>query len=119
MAWLSTGTVDAKDRLTEPEGAFVRTDGAVIANSVSDLVDGTLDNPINLDEDGALHETPARTGTRADGTATGSDCSGWTSNEGSFVSTFGLPGETDESWTNEAVDTCGGLSTFYCFETRP
>ncbi|MCS7029533.1 MAG: hypothetical protein NZ519_12290, partial [Bacteroidia bacterium] len=40
-------------------GNFVRLDGVVVANGWADLTDGTLDAPINVDENGATVPVPA------------------------------------------------------------
>ncbi|MCP3974444.1 MAG: hypothetical protein GY720_08120, partial [bacterium] len=52
-AWLSTSTVDAKDRLTEPAGVFTRAvSGTKVADDIADLTDGNIDNAILDDEFG-------------------------------------------------------------------
>ncbi len=40
VAWLSTSTVNAKDRLTPGSGPFVNTSGDKIADDIFDLTDG-------------------------------------------------------------------------------
>ena len=49
VAWLSTSTVDAVDRLTA-SGPFVRASdpSTIIADDIADLTDGSLDNPVAL-----------------------------------------------------------------------
>jgi cysteine-rich repeat protein len=49
-AWLSDGTSAPTTRFTRSSNAYVLVDGTVIADSYTDLTDGTLDNPIALTE---------------------------------------------------------------------
>lgn len=113
IAWLSTSTVNAKDRLTRGSGPFVRaSDGAIIANNIDDLIDGSLSRAIELDETGAPTDPAGPpgdpsassgfgrlvwTGTLRDGTRAvyvdaihtegNYQCNDWTASEGSFAET--------------------------------
>jgi hypothetical protein len=80
VAWLSTSSVDARDRVTA-NGPFKRVDAYTVAGSEADLTDGSLDTSIHVYENGTyVVGTPEiATGTVADGTASGIDCAGWTS----------------------------------------
>src|SRR5262245_59197581 len=51
-AWLSDSTTDARDRLTQATVPYIRVDGIQIADGFQDLVDGSLDAPINVTEQG-------------------------------------------------------------------
>jgi len=143
-AWLSTEEVNAKDRLTPGSGPFLAINGVIIANSIRDLTDGSLQAPIILDELGLpivhtnirdrpkeevtswrRYHTTIWTGTRSDGTAQeGQNCNGWAHYE-----------DTDEpnyATVGEVCDDCVGRSTFggslgcnwrtrshlYCFSVR-
>src|SRR5262249_21678466 len=71
-AWLSTSTVNAKDRLAGARG-WVRTDGLPFADTIADIVSGKILYPIRLDERGAdlptaLGQVFVATGTDPDGT---------------------------------------------------
>lgn len=117
-AYLSTSTVDARDRLPTT-GRFVRVTGEVIANDKADLLDGTLAGSILFDETGT-ERTPNRawTGTAANGTAIASTtCTDWTL--GTTTSVAGLIGDaggTDQTWTNLQNSGCGGTQRLYCIE---
>ena len=100
---------------------FNRLDGVVVADSWLDLVDGTLDAPIVIDEYGDLiGDVPVFTNTTIFGTpiSLDTDCEGWTTID-FFSKTYqGTSGETDERWTDylpnpTGCDTNGHL---YCFE---
>lgn len=118
VAWLSTSAVDARDRLTEPGGqGFVRTDGAVVATSIADLTDGSIQNPINRDEsDVGVPAGYPWTGSDADGTVyTGaSTCSNWTSTAGTGMQA--RSDLTDSRWTGWVLSSCAGDKPLYCFE---
>ena len=51
--WLVPGAQAPATRFTQSVIPYVRTDGAVVANNWADLTDGTIQNPINVDEFGS------------------------------------------------------------------
>ena len=116
-AWLSTSAVNAKDRISD--GVYVRIDGLPIASSKADLLDGTIVNPIRLDENGniVLFAFFAWTGTKADGTAELTTCNNWTS---SVVGEQGATGHTNQTlsgWTaHNPIIVCSIGEYLYCFE---
>ncbi len=92
-----------------------------IADDWDDLVDGSLDAPIDRSELGnTLPGTPsAWTGTLADGTPSGSgSCLGWTSGSGAETGTRGLSNAADPSWSQVPGETrsCDSAFYLYCFE---
>ena len=121
VAWLSTSSVDAKDRLpTGPgPGKYVRATGsmAVIADDDMDLLDFLpLDSPILLTETGATISPPRTwTGTFPDGSLWNASfaCGAWADAAG-----FGLVGFSlsSASWTFDTSVLCSALSRLYCFE---
>lgn len=122
VAWLSTSTVDARDRLTPGSGPFVRAadTGTVIANDIADLTDGTLQNAILLAADGGLPLFPDTwTGTGSDGTeaTTSNTCNDWTSSSGSLWGEAGANDHTGISWTDYGSGGCANTNqNLYCFE---
>ncbi len=127
VAWISTSTVNAKDRLTPGSGPFVNTKrptSEMIANDIADLTDGTLDSMILYDESGAAPAAgfPSRhpwTGTRADGMLSlNRTCDNWTD----IFGPSGLTGHTstkDSRWTENELSSCIARRPFYCFEAPP
>ena len=118
-AWLSTSTLDIRDRIV---GAQYRLlDGTtVIASGLNDLLDGTLTNNIDHDENGALAIPNVWTGTHGDGTATASTCSDWTT--GTATGTYGANDLPTASmvWSEQSASLCGSNSLrLYCIETLP
>lgn len=121
VAWLSTASIDARDRVTA-SGPFKRIDAYTVAGSEADLTDGSLDTSIHVYENGTyVVGTPEiATGTVADGTASGIDCIGWTSADPSDDHTGGranfalLPEWTEFSHTVG----CNGARHLYCISNR-
>ena len=69
---------------------FRRLDGAIVANDRDDLLDGSIDTSIHVEESGAFAaDSTVWTGTNADGTASPAHCEGWTSSDSADGATFG------------------------------
>ncbi len=147
-AFLSTNTVNAKDRIGK--GPWVNVKGVQIAKDVPDLL-GATNNKINaataLTEQGKapnyLGGTPPAplaqplqhdimTGTNDDGTATANTCSNWTSGGDDVKATLGHADRLGRnagvnSWTNihdsqgcslEKLAPTGSAGLIYCFAVR-
>lgn len=115
VAWLSTSSIDARDRLLVPAVPIRRLDGYRLANSKADLLDGTNANSLHVDEQGRYVTAPLRvhTGTLADGTGGAGSCSDWDSTAGE-VSTGVLAAQRSDRWTDDETLSCGGESRLYC-----
>lgn len=117
VAWLSTLTMDAGLRIADPGGGFIRTDGRLIATSRTDLLDGSLDRPIELDENGSVPSVPfVWTGTAFTGSRDADTCASWTTSAPNVVGEAGSRGETDDDWTEAVQDNCAMEWHLYCFE---
>ncbi len=118
VAWLSGAQIDARSRL-HGNGPFERIDGVQIAADRAALLDGTLDAPISIDENGnpIPGNTPSVwTGTNSDGSRSANTCQQWTLNSGGF-GTNGSATRTDFGWTRAADSACGNTGTrLYCFQ---
>ena len=123
-AWLSDSSADALDRI--PDAEYRLLDGTVIANDLADLTDGSLDNSIDVDENGdSVDPTKVWTGTLTDGTVGLSHCSNWTSDTGvtclpgvpnANCAIKGSSDAVDGEWTREPAPSICGLSrALYCF----
>jgi hypothetical protein len=122
IAWLSTSSINAIDRLGQSRG-WVRRDGTPLVDTIADLVAGKFFYPLTIDELGntVAFGKIAITGTLADGTSSGADCNGYTA-----VSSvgYGGVGYSTVLWTqiNNSTTECGDLVRIYCFgvgETTP
>jgi hypothetical protein len=112
VAWLSTSSVDAIDRLGGASG-WVRPDGKPFANTPL----SAIYYPIRQDEFGnELWGRQVFTGTDRNGTKeTGSMCSDWAANTGRGRS--GGTNVTHVSWTDHygGDDACSYEQSIYCF----
>ncbi len=116
-AWLSSGGVDALDRLAGASG-WVRQDGLPFAGTIADLTAGAILYPPALDEDGTDRSGGAvgalvATGTAAGGTAVGGDCGGFRSSDGTV--TFGRGDGGTVEWTAADTLDCSTDMRIYCF----
>ena len=140
-AWLSTSTVNAKDRIGT--GPWVNSKGMMLAADVTALLAMTGNADLFIDEKGMKingqwadspdpNEHDILTGTKADGTvSTGKTCMDWTSDSGDDAKTVGhsdgLGPDMDMSGTRPSwtaahdTDGCddtapgGGAGRIYCF----
>ncbi len=124
VAWLSTSTVNALDRLGSAKG-FVRVDGKPFANAPADIVANKIFNPLRIAEDGSdvsssvvpgSSTLTVYTGTLGDGTvATGATCSDFTDTAGS--ARRGEVSGGPVTWTARQNSNCTTTRRLYCFET--
>ena len=112
VAWLSTGSVDAFDRLASARG-WMRTDGVPFADQHTMFATGAHWVPLNRDENGKAVAELVFTGTLSSGLATAATCSDWTSTTGSTVGASS--GEMGHAWTSSKVPQCSGSYRLYCF----
>jgi cysteine-rich repeat protein len=125
-AWLSDSVTDAIDRIEPRNGRYLRVDGLLVADGFADLLDGELENPIEITELDGVYEAGVWTGTRPDGTRGKgiNHCEDWTysnafdPNNGGF---YGFAQSWDDRWTfepNEDINPgpCGGELALYCIE---
>lgn len=117
QAWLSTGSISSRSRIFQSENIYVRTDGTIVANNFSDLIDESLRAPINVDEkrDTITSVFDVFTNTDYDGfSLDDEDCTGWTGV--GLESYFGSAASTTGSWSNNKFAFCDMNARLYCFE---
>jgi hypothetical protein len=122
-AWISTMADSPSDWLAG-DGVYRLRQGEVVAYSRADLIDGTLNAPINRTEFGELlSPTPACngveyavwTGTSAEGASDGPDCMGWSNNLDSAMGRVGNAASTDPSWSDaDCTPSCSLPLPLYC-----
>ena len=126
VAWLSISTENASDRLAPliDDGYVLPDRTTIIAVNKSDLMSGSMLNPINQDEKGAtLSSNYAWTGTHFDGTSftdvsTAETCDNWTTPSG-LNGGNGIYGDTrlkEMQWNEEGTLTCDNQLHIYCFQ---
>lgn len=120
-AWLSTTTVDARDRINGAEYRLV-DDTTIVASSWADLLDGTITNNIDKDEHGLTVLSDVWTSTNQNGTGTGIfTCTDWTRINMTPAGNYGSNNFPPSSmvWSNRAQAGCDFAMHLYCFEHLP
>jgi hypothetical protein len=117
VAWVSTSTVNAIDRLGSARG-WVRPDGRLFADTAADIAASRVYYPLDVDESGSaldrIADGSVLTLTQADGTvAAGATCGDLTTTAGSGQT--GFPLELGAAWTAFAQASCVGSYHLYCF----
>jgi hypothetical protein len=122
-AWLSTPAADAIDRFIH-DGAWFRTDGAAVAASKADLIDGVIGAPLQITEraEPTLFSTPW-TGTQRNGRLGSAHCTSWTAPtgrpEGNIgFGNFGQNFAADAYWSYfefGSASYCQDSQPLYCF----
>lgn len=114
----------------EQDGRYVRADGMVVADSYVELVDGTLDHPINVTESGAVATKPAEqawcpgiddavwSGTTPGGEYAGEPtCGGWMTAGPLAKGWIGRMNATDGAWSQvDCQMACNVALPVYCVQ---
>lgn len=120
MAWISDGSESPQSRFSPPLGPFVLTNGAAVADSWDDLVNGGgLGNAINVNEYKAKIE-PNRvwSNTTPQGLSIGGpDCDGWTNDSLGPKGGYGKSKSVDAAWTDAGAEWCSQTYQIYCVAT--
>lgn len=108
-------------RHTQDDRALVLVDGTLVADDWDDLTDGSIQAPIDLDEDGQERTGNAWTGFYDVGGADDNWCDDWTSNADGCLETevCGGAGEsnmTDSHWDGFYIFNCSDQFRLYCIE---
>lgn len=135
-AWLSSSTVDARERLTHSSKPYVLVDGSVVANDWDEFASDQHQRPIDLTETGGA--TPQMAGIPAVYTGSWSNgtlhtwtklgfseveaiCEDWQST--TYYGTAGLieavedgMATEDELWSRGGVAACSTALSLYCLE---
>jgi len=122
-AWLSDSTIDAKDRFNTKNLPYYRVDGIKVADDFNNLIDGNIDNPIDVDENGITipwSSVGVMTGTTNYGVLDTdyTTCDDWTSSESNLVHTMG-DFKDPELWSKyliSSVSCSNNEERIYCFE---
>jgi hypothetical protein len=117
-AWLSDTYTSAADRLTHAVGHYVDVNGVKIADDWNDLTDGTIDNPISVNENGVSDTNlEVWTGTHTDGTSyLPLFCLEWTYTNPADMPVYGTTGTTSFGWTQSAHGSCDVFRHLYCVQ---
>jgi cysteine-rich repeat protein len=128
MAWLSDDTGSPSTRFTQATTPYKLVDGTIVADNWADLTDGSLDNPIDLDESGAAppsgyvgicgYTSTVWSNTTVSGTLLGAnnDCGSWTGSGGSAWSRWTHTDATWTAWCSGGACTGAWVTSLYCFQ---
>jgi len=123
-AWISDSTSSVADRLHKSSIPYSLLNNDIVADNWDDLVDGSLRNPISLDENGYVvsGDVGVWTGTDDSGESLFDNCNQWLDDASDLMGMYGRTDSIDESWTyrdTAVVDPslfCNSLNRLYCFE---
>ena len=123
LAWLSDGTDSPATRFTKSAHPYMLPDGSKIAEDFTDLTDGSILHPIDIDTTGEpVGSKRFWTGTNADGTKfssrTSVACAGWTADP--LANFYGVAGRTHLSsglWSSKGRPyLCTRTYRLACFQ---
>lgn len=122
IAWISSSTVDAADRMTLDGVTIRRVDGFRIADSKADLLANGNANTFHVDERGRYlaDNFLVYTSTYSDGTRRAEEtCLDWTSSSGVESALFGTANIAyGGDWTHDFSGNCSAEVRLLCFSTR-
>lgn len=115
-AWVSDGMTNPATRFTQATVPYKRIDGVTVADDWTDLIDGTLDAPIDRDSLGTPTAAGVWTGTATTGATGAFHCSSWTTAMPLPLGTAGTTSSMGAQWTQQTFASCAELRRLYCFE---
>lgn len=124
-SWTSDRVSSPSSRFSRSLNPYVLTNGTQIADNWTDLVDGSLDAPINRSETGALIGTGSPnlgtnfvwTGTSSAGGGFGGfNCNDWTSTSDRVSIQGGDTSLRDGNWSTQWGVICSISGRLYCFQ---
>lgn len=119
-AWLSAGTESPSTRFSRSAMGYVRVDGTSVATDWADLTDGSLGASPSVDETGAMAplDCDVLTATWVTGAGRFDAACSNLMGTGRRGGMFGLPGRTDNQFTQGCLATiaCNRPARLYCFE---
>lgn len=115
-SFLGDRQISAKDRIGN--FGYKLLNNVIVANNKNDLLDETILNKININENGAIlaNSTDVWTGAQANGDLLGNTCNSWTSFSTSESGRAGNSDYSDKSWSDRSNPTCDRALSLYCFE---
>jgi hypothetical protein len=126
-AWISgdSATQEARDRMSQADVPYRRVDFVKVADNWTDLIDGTLDAPINVNEHGntVVSSLTAYTNTDPDGSLHEAvrECGPhpteeWNSNSENESGGYGTVGATNGTWSWVTNNDCMTERRLYCVQ---
>ncbi|HEY8076590.1 MAG TPA: DUF1554 domain-containing protein [Labilithrix sp.] len=127
IAWLGFNSQDPATRgLVLVDRPYRRVDGTIVASGAAEIASGTLEAPIDLDEDGGTASATVWTNARPDGSLIAQSCTGWQTTDDAAVGGIGASNANDSTWAQHASGNtevnapCAAQARgIYCFEQVP
>ena len=118
-AWISFSNLNAGTRVIDAK--YIRVgDSVKVADNKADLLDGSLDAPINRNQFGNVTSNIVMTGTNKNGNVlSGKNCNNWQSSSANYTGAIGSSSLANGNWTNSGTYNCNNLvnsARIYCFE---
>ena len=122
-AWLSDATGRSPSvTFTRSDVPFVMTSGVRVADGWADLTDGTINNPIVVDEQGNQPDTVpvVWTGTDSSGqpASEGATCLGWAAASDGVSGQVGVFDAIGTGWSASLQAACDQAGRLYCFQQQ-
>lgn len=118
-AWISKDDDNIKDKIYNSSGLYVSTNYTILAHSFDDLIDGTINQPLILDQiSEQYYDLEIWTGTNQFGINLDSNCNNWTSDDIQLSGIIGKSGTITKDWTNFGFGNCGRARFIYCVEDQ-
>lgn len=118
IAWLSAQNDHILNRMGPGPHEYIKANGEVVAMNRPDLLDGTLESPIDRTEAGDMVDDPpcsVWTGTQANGFAALESCGTW-NRSGEDLGRAGTPSASDLEWSTACDTQCFNALRIYCVE---
>lgn len=117
VAWLSSSTARAIDRVTGTGPWMVLGSSTVVFNNKANIATKPL-TTIGVDENGRLTNNTVWTGTDNGGGASANTCSNWTfATDGyTYEGTYGDAANNTTNWTSYSYSDCRTPRSLLCFE---
>lgn len=118
QAWVSTMATPVSARFTHGSQAYALATGTIVASDWTDLIKGTLQSGIDLDElNNVRNNSIAWTGTTSgNANYTGPSCSDWTTAVAGNKGVYGNVGGSGNGWSSNSNIDCLSANALYCFE---
>ena len=96
------------------------TSGVRVADGWADLTDGTINNPIVVDEQGNQPDTVpvVWTGTDSSGQPAGATCLGWAAASDAVSGQVGVFDAIGTGWSASLQAACSQAGRLYCFQQQ-
>lgn len=117
-AWISKENENIKNVIYNSPGLYVSTNYTTVAYTFNDLIDGSINNAIILDQFAIQnYDVEIWTGTNIYGEVF-ENCDDWTNDSVNSNGTYGKSGMINGDWTDYGLGHCARSRFIYCVEDQ-